>query len=62
MVIIESATHSDNSVVAIVEEKVNGNQFMTAVRVGGRGKQNRAITLQVLTEKEMLLPSFFLMP
>ena len=41
--IIESATHSDNSVVAIVEGKVNGNQFMAAVRVGGTGRQNGAV-------------------
>ena len=40
--IIESATHSDNSVVAIVEGKVNGNQLMAAVRVGGGGIQNGA--------------------
>lgn len=40
--IIESAIHPDNSVVAIVERKVNGNQLMAAVRVGGRGKQNGA--------------------
>lgn len=40
--IIESATHSDNSVVAIVEGEVNGNQLMAAVRVGGGGIQNGA--------------------
>ena len=40
--IIESATHPNNSVMAIVERKVNGNQLMAAVRVGGRGKQNGA--------------------
>ena len=28
--------------MAIVERKVNGNQLMAAVRVGGRGKQNGA--------------------
>ena len=42
MVIIESATHSDNSVVAIVEGRVNGNRLVAAVRVGGRGIQNGA--------------------
>lgn len=40
--IIESATHPDSSVVAIVEGEVNGKQLMAAVRVGGRGKQNGA--------------------
>ncbi len=42
MVIIESATHSDNSVVAIVEGRVNGNRLVAAVRVGGGGRQNGA--------------------
>lgn len=41
--IIESATHSDNSVVAIVEGKVNGNRLIAAVRVGGTGRQNGAV-------------------
>ena len=40
--IIESATHPDNSVVAIVKGEVNGKQLMAAVRVGGRGIQNGA--------------------
>lgn len=43
VVIIESATKQDSSVVAIVEGKVNGNQLMAAVRVGGGGRQNGAI-------------------
>ena len=38
--IIESATHPDNSVVAIVKGEVNGKQVTAAVRVGGRGRQN----------------------
>ena len=42
MAIIQSAAHPDNSVVAIVEEKVNGNRLVAAVRVGGGGRQNRA--------------------
>ena len=38
--IIESATHPDNSVMAIVKGEVNGKQVTAAVRVGGRGRQN----------------------
>ena len=41
--IIQSAAHPDNSVMAIVEGRVNGNQFMAAVRVGGTGRQNGAV-------------------
>ena len=40
--IIQSATHPDNSVVAIVEGRVNEKQLIAAVRVGGRGIQNGA--------------------
>lgn len=35
--IIESATHPNNSVMAIVEGEVNGKQVTAAVRVGGTG-------------------------
>ena len=35
--IIESATHPDNSVMAIVKGEVNGKQVTAAVRVGGTG-------------------------
>ena len=38
--IIESATHPNNSVMAIVKGEVNGKQVTAAVRVGGKGKQN----------------------
>ncbi len=38
--IIESATHPNNSVMAIVKGEVNGKQVTAAVRVGGRGRQN----------------------
>ena len=41
--IIQSATHPDNSVVAIVEGRVNEKQLIAAVRVGGRGIQNGAV-------------------
>lgn len=41
--IIESATHPDNSVMAIVKGEVNGKQVTAAVRVGGTGRQNGAI-------------------
>lgn len=37
-----SICYSDNSVVAIVEGRVNGNRLIAAVRVGGRGIQNGA--------------------
>lgn len=37
-----SICYSDNSVVAIVEGKVNGNRLIAAVRVGGTGRQNGA--------------------
>ena len=40
--IIQSAAHPDNSVVAIVEGRVNEKQLIAAVRVGGRGIQNGA--------------------
>lgn len=35
--IIESSTHPDNSVMAIVKGEVNGKQVTAAVRVGGTG-------------------------
>lgn len=38
--IIESASRSEDSVVAIVSAKVNGNQMMAAVEVGGRARMN----------------------
>lgn len=38
--IIESATHPNNSVMAIVKGEVNGKQVTAAVRIGGKGKQN----------------------
>ena len=41
--IIESATHPDNSVMAIVKGEVNGKQVTAAVRVGGTGRQNGVI-------------------
>ena len=41
--IIESATRSQDSVMAIVKGKVNGHQMMAAVRIGGNGRQNGAI-------------------
>ena len=37
-----SICYSDNSVVAIVEGRVNGNRLIAAFRVGGRGIQNGA--------------------
>ena len=42
VVIIESAVYPDNSVVVIVEGKVNGKQIMVAVRMEGGGRQNGA--------------------
>ena len=39
--IIESATHPDNSVMAIVKGEVNGKQVTAAVRVGGMGILNK---------------------
>ncbi len=41
--IIESATHPNNSVMAIVKGEVNGKQVTAAVRVGGTGRQNGVI-------------------
>lgn len=38
--IIESATHPDNSIVAIVDAKVNGKDAMAAVRISNQGKIN----------------------
>ena len=39
--IIESATHPNNSVMAIVKGEVNGKQVTAAVRVGGMGILNK---------------------